>query len=336
MNIQRGEGNVLNIVAPSTLTSGTPIKIGAKLFGVPVADAASGAQAALAVEGQFALPKVGGGGITFLIGAKVYWNQSTAKCTATATDDLIGVCVVAAADADTSVQTKINGQLQDAVDADGIAGAASGTYAGHLFRTSGTAIAFKKANMAATAAPSATDDSAADYAIGSFWLDTTNDRAYICLDATATAAVWREISHQKDNLAAAAAPGATDDSAAGYSVGSRWLDTTNDRAYVCIDATATAAAWLVMGAPIKAGASQIDSGQSAKVVAVGAAYNGFPVNVTVKSTAAGAVVGAGVAPMLKGAIAAGDLTVTMVDALSGNVANVSQNLPFHYVIVGTV
>jgi hypothetical protein len=50
-------------------------------------------------------------------------------------------------------------------------------------------------NLAAAAPPAVTDDSdPAGYAIGSLWLDTTNDKAYICLDATNGAAVWKEIS----------------------------------------------------------------------------------------------------------------------------------------------
>ena len=47
----------------------------------------------------------------------------------------------------------------------------------------------------------------------------------------------------KSNLAATAAPGATDDTNAGYAVGSRWIDTTNDKEYVCLDASAGAAVW---------------------------------------------------------------------------------------------
>lgn len=42
----------------------------------------------------------------------------------------------------------------------------------------------------ATTAPTANDDTGDGYAVGSVWIDTTNDRAYICLDATSTAAVW--------------------------------------------------------------------------------------------------------------------------------------------------
>jgi hypothetical protein len=42
---------------------------------------------------------------------------------------------------------------------------------------------------------------------------------------------------------ATAAPAITDDSGDGYSVGSRWIDTTADKEYVCLDASVGAAAW---------------------------------------------------------------------------------------------
>lgn len=51
-----------------------------------------------------------------------------------------------------------------------------------------------KNNFGATAAPTTGDDSADGYAVGSKWIDVTNDKAYVCLDATATAAVWTEIT----------------------------------------------------------------------------------------------------------------------------------------------
>jgi len=53
----------------------------------------------------------------------------------------------------------------------------------------------------------------------------------------------------KSNLAAAVAPIVTDDDAAGYSVGSLWIDTTADDVYQCVDASTGAAAWRQMVTP---------------------------------------------------------------------------------------
>ncbi len=50
-------------------------------------------------------------------------------------------------------------------------------------------------NLAATAAPGASDDSGDGYGIGSVWINVTLDVAYQCVDATAAAAVWRTISN---------------------------------------------------------------------------------------------------------------------------------------------
>lgn len=49
-----------------------------------------------------------------------------------------------------------------------------------------------KMNLTATGAPSATDDTNSGYSVGSMWIDINNDRGYLCLDATASAAVWKE------------------------------------------------------------------------------------------------------------------------------------------------
>ena len=43
----------------------------------------------------------------------------------------------------------------------------------------------------ATAAPAVTDDSGDGYAVGSIWVDVTGDDAYICVDASVGAAVWK-------------------------------------------------------------------------------------------------------------------------------------------------
>lgn len=72
----------------------------------------------------------------------------------------------------------------------------SATGPGHVIQaTNGAVFSTVKDNFAGTAAPSATDDGAAGYSVGSYWYDTTNDKAYVCLDATNSAAIWRLISN---------------------------------------------------------------------------------------------------------------------------------------------
>ncbi len=48
-------------------------------------------------------------------------------------------------------------------------------------------------NFAASTAPTANDDSADGYAVGSLWVNTTLKQSYVCVDSTATAAVWKRI-----------------------------------------------------------------------------------------------------------------------------------------------
>jgi len=51
-----------------------------------------------------------------------------------------------------------------------------------------------KDKLDATVAPAVTDDDdPGGYSVGSLWLDVTHDKAYICLDNSAGAAVWKEI-----------------------------------------------------------------------------------------------------------------------------------------------
>lgn len=51
-----------------------------------------------------------------------------------------------------------------------------------------------KSNYTATAAPTVNDDIDDGYGVGSVWIDVTGDNAYTCVDATAGAAVWRQIN----------------------------------------------------------------------------------------------------------------------------------------------
>ena len=48
------------------------------------------------------------------------------------------------------------------------------------------------ARLDATTAPVATDDDSQQFAPGSLWVDRTAGRAYLCVDATTNAAVWRD------------------------------------------------------------------------------------------------------------------------------------------------
>jgi hypothetical protein len=51
-----------------------------------------------------------------------------------------------------------------------------------------------KQKLDAIIAPTTTDDINSGYEVGSLWFDITNDEAYACLDNTASAAVWVEIT----------------------------------------------------------------------------------------------------------------------------------------------
>lgn len=107
---KRYDGPVLQIVAPSALTSGVPIEIG-EMFGIPLADFASGANASLAVQGAWGITKQGGAGVAFAVGDPVYWDSGNLRAVATpnAGFSRIGTAIKAAADAATSVDVLING-----------------------------------------------------------------------------------------------------------------------------------------------------------------------------------------------------------------------------------
>jgi hypothetical protein len=61
-----------------------------------------------------------------------------------------------------------------------------------LVRIAGGSTSNLKSNFSASAAPTTSDDSGSGYVVGSRWIDTTNDKEYVCLDNTSTAAVWTE------------------------------------------------------------------------------------------------------------------------------------------------
>ncbi len=89
--VQNGE--FITVAAPAAVTSGDGVLVGS-LFGVAVADAASGADVTLAMTGVYALTKVGSQAWT--VGAKIYWDNSNKRCTTVTTSNtLIGVATAA-------------------------------------------------------------------------------------------------------------------------------------------------------------------------------------------------------------------------------------------------
>jgi len=78
-----------------------------------------------------------------------------------------------------------------------------------------------------TVDPTVNDDSGSGYAVNDLWTNTTDDTSWICVDATATAAVWKPIALTKTGTAAPAV--------APDFVGQVFLDTTNENIYIGID-----------------------------------------------------------------------------------------------------
>lgn len=129
-----------------------------------------------------------------------------------------------------------------------------------------------KVNYTASADPSITDDSAAGYAVGSAWINTSNGKDFICVDASVAAAIWTELTPNPDiaahianmsnphnttkaqvglgnvldtlvNFSGVVDPTASNDNTEGYSIGSTWLNISGSREFTCFDASTGAAVW---------------------------------------------------------------------------------------------
>lgn len=97
--------------------------------------------------------------------------------------------------------------------------------------------------VTSTSDPTVDDDSGDGYEVGKVWINTSSDEAFVCLDNSSGAAVWASISNLLNNYSASVDPTVDDDSGDGYSVGSLWFNTTDDKAFVCLDASSGAAVW---------------------------------------------------------------------------------------------
>lgn len=107
-----------------------------------------------------------------------------------------------------------------------------------------------KQNLAAAVAPTVNEDSSAGYSVGSRWIDTTADRAYVCVDASVGAAVWLAMqAGPKSNYAAVGAPAVGNDNTQGYARGSLWVDNFNKQTYVATDVVTGAAVWVKWAKP---------------------------------------------------------------------------------------
>ncbi|MCP5017264.1 MAG: DUF2190 family protein [Ketobacter sp.] len=87
------EGKILQHVAATDLTAGTPVVIGV-LVGIPITDIASGATGSVSVSDVWALPLKSGD--TPAQGVKMYWHVANGEITTLATGaTLAGVCATA-------------------------------------------------------------------------------------------------------------------------------------------------------------------------------------------------------------------------------------------------
>lgn len=102
--------------------------------------------------------------------------------------------------------------------------------------------------------PTADDNARAGYGLGTLWLNITAHRAWFYEGESEESATWVRHALYTDvaalaasiplNTTAARAPTSSDDSTAGHSAFSRWIDSTGPDTYECTDATPDAAVWV--------------------------------------------------------------------------------------------
>ena len=103
--VQKGEN--ITVAAPYDVASGKGALVGS-LFGIAVADAASGDDVVLATTGVYEITALSTD--TATVGAPAYWDNTNKRITTTATNNTkVGVFVSAKASGATTAQVRLNG-----------------------------------------------------------------------------------------------------------------------------------------------------------------------------------------------------------------------------------
>ena len=101
------EGRYIEVVLPYARTGGQGVLVGA-LFGVCVADGASGASVNIDTESVYDLEAATGSGTNAAFGAAAYWDDAAKKVTPQAsTHQLIGKFVAAKATTDAVARVRL-------------------------------------------------------------------------------------------------------------------------------------------------------------------------------------------------------------------------------------
>ena len=104
-------GNTITLTAPYAVASGDGLLVGS-IFGIATGTAALGESVETALVGVFGITKIGSQ--AWVVGAKVYWDNTNKRCSTVATDNtLIGVAteVVAGGAGDTVGRVRLNGSF---------------------------------------------------------------------------------------------------------------------------------------------------------------------------------------------------------------------------------
>lgn len=100
------EGATLNLSPAADVASGTGYLFGAALFGVALADVASGAIGSFATRGVFELPKTSA--LAISVGDKLYWDAASKVVNKTTVGQkCIGVAVTGAANPSATVLVQL-------------------------------------------------------------------------------------------------------------------------------------------------------------------------------------------------------------------------------------